>query len=119
MKILFACSECSPFAASGGAGRCGRFPAGRPAKGGRRVPVIMPLYGSIGLQWRANMTFLTSFGVPLSWRVAHCGVFTMQYGGVQYYFLDNEQYFKRRAASTDTLMRPSVLRFSLRLCWRP
>ena len=64
-------------------------------KEGAECRVIMPLYGSIGLQWRANMTFLTSFGVPLSWRVAHCGVFTMQYGGVQYYFLDNEQYFKR------------------------
>ena len=59
MKILFACSECSPFAASGG------------QKEGAECRVIMPLYGSIGLQWRANMTFLTSFGVPLSWRVAH------------------------------------------------
>ena len=91
MKILFACSECSPFAASGGlADVAGSLPAALQ-KEGAECRVIMPLYGSIGLQWRANMTFLTSFGVPLSWRVAHCGVFTMQYGGVQYYFLDNEQ----------------------------
>ena len=95
MNILFACSECSPFAASGGlADVAGSLPAALQ-KEGAECRVIMPLYGSIGLQWRANMTFLTSFGVPLSWRVAHCGVFTMQYGGVQYYFLDNEQYFKR------------------------
>lgn len=95
MKILFACSECNPFAASGGlADVAGSLPAALQ-KEGAECRVIMPLYGSIGLQWRANMTFLTSFGVPLSWRVAHCGVFTMQYGGVQYYFLDNEQYFKR------------------------
>lgn len=95
MKILFACSECSPFAASGGlADVAGSLPAALQ-KEGAECRIIMPLYGSIGLQWRANMTFLTSFGVPLSWRVAHCGVFTMQYGGVQYYFLDNEQYFKR------------------------
>lgn len=95
MKILFVCSECSPFAASGGlADVAGSLPAALQ-KEGAECRVIMPLYGSIGLQWRANMTFLTSFGVPLSWRVAHCGVFTMQYGGVQYYFLDNEQYFKR------------------------
>lgn len=95
MKILFACSECSPFAASGGlADVAGSLPAALQ-KEGAECRVIMPLYGSIGLQWRANMTFLTSFGVPLSWRVVHCGVFTMQYGGVQYYFLDNEQYFKR------------------------
>ena len=95
MKILFACSECSPFAASGGlADVAGSLPAALQ-KEGAECRVILPLYGSIGLQWRSSMTFLTSFGVPLSWRVAHCGVFTLQYGGVQYYFLDNEQYFKR------------------------
>ena len=95
MKILFACSECSPFAASGGLADVAASLPAALQKEGAECRVIMPLYGSIGLQWRANMTFLTSFGVPLSWRVAHCGVFTMQYGGVQYYFLDNEQYFKR------------------------
>ena len=95
MKILFACSECSPFAASGGlADVAGSLPAALQ-KEGAECRVILPLYGSIGLQWRAGMTFLTSFGVPLSWRVAHCGVFTLQHGGVQYYYLDNEQYFKR------------------------
>lgn len=95
MKILFACSECSPFAASGGlADVAGSLPAALQ-KEGAECRVIIPLYGSIGLQWRAGMTFVTSFGVPLAWRVAHCGVFTMQHGGVQYYFLDNEQYFKR------------------------
>ena len=95
MKILFACSECSPFAASGGlADVAGSLPTALQ-KEGAECRVILPLYGSIGLQWRAGMTFLTSFGVPLSWRVAHCGVFTLQHGGVQYYFLDNEQYFKR------------------------
>ena len=95
MKILFACSECSPFAASGGlADVAGSLPAALQ-KVGAECRVIMPLYSSIGLQWRSNMTFLTSFGVPLSWRVAHCGVFTLQHGGVQYYFLDNEQFFKR------------------------
>ena len=95
MKILFACSECSSFAASGGlADVAGSLPAALQ-KEGAECRVILPLYGSIGLQWRSSMTFLTSFGVPLSWRVAHCGVFTLQHGGVQYYFLDNEQYFKR------------------------
>ena len=83
MKILFACSECSPFAASGGlADVAGSLPAALQ-KEGAECRVIMPLYSSIGLQWRSNMTFLTSFGVPLSWRVAHCGVFTLQHGGVQ------------------------------------
>lgn len=77
MKILFACSECSPFAASGGlADVAGSLPAALQ-KEGAECRVIMPLYSSIGLQWRSNMTFLTSFGVPLSWRVAHCGVFTL------------------------------------------
>ena len=68
MKILFASSECSPFAASGGlADVAGSLPAALQ-KEGAECRVIMPLYSSIGLQWRSNMTFLTSFGVPLSWR---------------------------------------------------
>lgn len=48
MKILFACSECSPFAASGGlADVAGSLPAALQ-KEGAECRVIMPLYGSIG-----------------------------------------------------------------------
>jgi starch synthase len=32
--------------------------------------------------------------VSVGWRVSHCGIFTGEYGGVTYYLLDNEQYFK-------------------------
>ena len=50
MKILFACSECSPFAASGGlADVAGSLPAALQ-KEGAECRVIMPLNGSIGLQ---------------------------------------------------------------------
>ena len=83
MRILFASSEVAPFIKTGGlADVAGSLPAALQ-KEGAECRVIMPLYGSIGLQWRANMTFLTSYGEPLSWRVAHSGVFTMQNGGVQ------------------------------------
>lgn len=95
MKILYACSECNPFAASGGlADVAGSLPQALVAKG-TDCRVILPLYGTISEDWRARMHFVTSFGVTLGWRVQHCGVFEMQYNGVTYYFIDNEQYFKR------------------------
>ena len=57
MKILFACSECSPFAASGGlADVAGSLPKAL-AQEGHDVKVILPLYEGIGEQWRSQMKF--------------------------------------------------------------
>ena len=33
--------------------------------------------------------------MPLSWRNQYCGIFTCQENNVTFYFIDNEQYFKR------------------------
>ncbi len=41
------------------------------------------------------MRFLISFNVPLAWRNQYCGVFSLEYNGSIYYFLDNEYYFNR------------------------
>ena len=41
------------------------------------------------------MTFLKSFHFPLSWRNAYCGLFSLAYQGLTYYFIDNEYYFQR------------------------
>lgn len=57
--------------------------------------VVIPLYGSIPQAMREKMTYLTSFTVPVAWRRQYCGVFEAKYGGVTYYLLDNEYYFKR------------------------
>lgn len=97
MKVLYVSSEALPFAASGGlADVAGSLPQ---ALKNRKVNcrVVMPLYGSISDEMRASMTFVTSIMVPVSWRRQYCGVFEAKSGGVVYYLIDNEYYFKRNA----------------------
>ncbi|MEE1139680.1 MAG: glycogen synthase GlgA [Acutalibacteraceae bacterium] len=95
MKVLYASSEALPFAASGGlADVAGSLPqALRRRKVACRV--VMPLYGTISEEMRANMKFITSIMVPVSWRRQYCGIYEAKAGGVIYYLIDNEYYFKR------------------------
>ncbi len=95
MKVLFAAGEALPFAASGG---LGEVTSALPAALRRRfvgARVILPLYDTIPQALRENMKYLTNFFVPLGWRNQYCGVFEAHVGGVTYYLLDNEYYFKR------------------------
>ena len=46
-------------------------------------------------EYRKKLTYLTNFNVPVGWRNQYCGLFELEAGGVKYYFLDNEYYFKR------------------------
>ncbi len=96
MKVLYASSEALPFAASGGLGDvAGSLPRAMRARlVGCRV--VMPLYESVPQELRDSMTFLTSFTVPVAWRRQYCGVFEAKRGGVIYYLLDNQYYFKRQ-----------------------
>lgn len=57
--------------------------------------VVLPLYEDVPAELRAEMRFVTSFSVPVSWRRQYCGVFEARYKGVIYYLLDNQYYFKR------------------------
>lgn len=95
MKLFFAASEVAPFIKTGGlADVAGSLPNAL-AKLGHDVRVILPLYSAIPAQWRRQMTFLKSFHFPLSWRNAYCGLFSLAYQGLTYYFIDNEYYFQR------------------------
>ena len=95
MKVLFAASEAYPFAMSGGlADVAGALPkALRKRLVGCRV--VMPLYSTIPQELRDNMNFITHITVPVAWRRQYCGIFEAKVGGVIYYLLDNQYYFKR------------------------
>jgi len=95
LKVLYAVSEARPFAASGGlADVAGSLPqALRKRLVGCRV--VMPLYASVPEELRQNMKFITHISVPVSWRSQYCGIFEARHGGVIYYLLDNQYYFKR------------------------
>lgn len=95
MKVLFSVSEALPFAATGGlADVAGSLPAALNALGAD-CRVVMPLYADIPSELREKLQFKTSFNVPVSWRQQYCGVFEGEFGGIHYYLLDNEFYFKR------------------------
>lgn len=95
MKVLYAASEAYPFAMSGGlADVAGALPkALRKRLVGCRV--VMPLYSTIPDELRENMNFITHITVPVAWRRQYCGIFEAKVGGVIYYLLDNQYYFKR------------------------
>lgn len=98
MKILYATSEAAPFAASGGLGDVlGALPRTLKALNPthNEVSVILPLYGQISDAHRKSMKYLTSYEIRYSWRNEYCGIFRATIDGVNYYFIDNEQYFKR------------------------
>ena len=99
-KILFAASECTPFASSGGLGDViGSLPAALKKEYGDDgdIRVVLPLYGQMPAEYRAKLTKLGEIYVRLSWRNQYCGIFTLENGGVTYYFLDNEYYFNRQS----------------------
>ncbi|NLL62922.1 MAG: glycogen synthase GlgA [Ruminococcaceae bacterium] len=95
MNILFATSEATPFAISGGLGEvAGALPKALCAKG-EDVRIIIPLYECVTAEQRKNFKFLCHFDVPVAWRQQYCGLFETTFDGVTYYLLDNEYYFKR------------------------
>ena len=97
-KILFVGAEVMPFAATGGLGDVmGSLPAAIKAKGKGKVDVrvIMPLYGAIKDEWRAQMKTEAEIEISVAWRLQYCGIKSLQKDGVTYYFIDNEYYFKR------------------------
>ncbi len=95
MKVLYAASEALPFIASGGlADVAGSLPqALRKRLVGCRV--VMPLYDNIKQELKDTMKFITNISVPVAWRRQYCGIFEAKAGGVIYYLLDNQYYFKR------------------------
>lgn len=95
MKILFATSECVPFVKTGGLADVVSALPREILKAGEDVRVILPLYKAIGQEWREQMQHVLYFYVNLGWRRQYVGIETLQYAGITYYFVDNEQYFGR------------------------
>ena len=95
LKVLFATSEATPFVKTGGLGDVGGSlpPALRHA--GCKVSVVMPKYSTIPWEFVEKMTHVAEFGVPLAWRNIWCGVEHLTYRDIDFYFIDNEDYFKR------------------------
>lgn len=95
MKILYAASECSPFIKTGGlADVAGTLPVAM-ARQGADVRVILPKYRDISQYWKDRMQHVASFYLNMGWRRQYCGIESLEYQGVIFYFVDNEFYFAR------------------------
>ena len=95
MNILYVTGEAAPFCKTGGlADVSGSLPVAL-AERGHRVAVMLPLYDTVDRAWRAQMTFRKYIYVDLAWRHEYCGLFSLEYRGVTWYFVDNEHYFAR------------------------
>ncbi len=95
MKILFAASECVPFIKTGGLADVVGALSPVLAQKGADVRVMVPLYASIPEKWTSQMKSECEFEVELGWRRQYCGVKSLQYQGVTFYFIDNHFYFGR------------------------
>jgi starch synthase len=95
VNILYVTGEAAPFCKTGGlADVSGSLPVALAARG-HHVAVMLPLYDTISRQWRREMTFRRFIYVNLAWRHEYCGLFSLEYRGVTWYFVDNEHYFAR------------------------
>lgn len=95
MKVLFTASEAVPFIKSGGLADVAHALPKTLRALGVDVRVVLPKYGAISDALLANSTKVAEFSIPVGWRQQYCGIWTVDYDGIPYYFVDNEYYFKR------------------------
>ena len=98
LRVLFASFEASPFIKTGGLGDVAASLPGAVQCPSIEIRVVLPKLSQIPQEYQKKMKFLCSFNVPLGWRNQYCGLFELRRGGVTWYFLDNEYYFRRDGA---------------------
>lgn len=95
IKVLFVSTEAVPFAKTGGLGDViGSLPR-ELLKKGVEAKVLLPLYKTIKESCGDRLRFLKELKVTLAWRACYCGIFELEYDGLTFWFIDNEQYFYR------------------------
>ncbi|WP_059103910.1 glycogen synthase [Shouchella shacheensis] len=96
-KILFVASECSPFVKTGGlADVIGSLPLALKQSNGADVRVILPLYDEVAESYSEEFQYVARFHVTLGWREQEVSLYSYEYKGVIYYFIENNYYFTRK-----------------------
>lgn len=97
MKILFVGSECVPFVKTGGlADVMGALPKALSSKG-CDVRVFLPFYSCIPEKFRSKAKLICKFDMDLGGfpQRFYVGVLGLKLDGIQYYFIDNQDFFNQ------------------------
>jgi starch synthase len=98
MRIVFAASECVPFAKTGGLADVVGALAPEMAKLGHTVSVYLPLYARVRLQIKGELKYaVQSITIPFEYYNRFVGIVDGgKRDGVQYYFVDCPELFDRQ-----------------------
>ena len=92
-KILFVASEGVPFSKTGGlADVVGSLPKCLD-KEDYDVRVFLPKYSSMKQEMKDKLQNLADFQINFNWKNVYVGVLGAEADGIQYYFIDNEDFF--------------------------
>ena len=93
MRVMYVASEATPFIKSGGlADVIGSLPKETAKKDVESI-VVIPKYQD--MKFVDQIEYVTNFDIYMGWRKRYCGIFKAEVDGVTFYFIDNEQYFRR------------------------
>jgi starch synthase len=94
MKILFAASESSPFVKTGGLADVIWGLSKSLVLKGEKVSVFLPFFKQVK-QIPDDYKWVDSFDVAQGWRMTHCNILFDQKEGIDFYFVECDQYFGR------------------------
>ena len=96
MKIVMVASEARPFCKTGGLADVVYSLSKELAVLGEEVSIIIPYYDSIAKKLpKSELTKVVSFNTHMSWRKQSVDVYRYIQDGINYYFIENRQYFER------------------------
>ena len=96
MKIAMVASEARPFCKTGGLADVVYSLSKELVKMGEDVCIFLPFYDSIRRQISEKaLKKAASFKTHMSWRKQNVDVYQLVTEGINYYFIENQQYFER------------------------
>ena len=96
MKIVMVSSESRPFCKTGGLADVVYSLSKELVVQGEEVSIILPYYDAIVRHLpKSEMKKAVSFSTHMSWRQQNVDVYHYVEEGINYYFIENQQYFER------------------------
>lgn len=95
LNVLFAASECAPLCKTGGLADVVSALPKALSKISIRSSIILPYYSTLPQNIRQKAKMVEHFNVDMGNKQQYAGLLKTVFRGRTYYFIDNEEYFKR------------------------